>query len=242
MHSHDVFGRAVLAWAQGSTTPEVLERVDGFTQIGAGPEIYLSGVRDWPGAERQSLRHLRGRVLDVGCGAGRVALALQRRGLDVVGLDSSPLAARAARLRGVNEVWRTPVESLNRRLFDFDSIVLYGNNFGIFETPERARRILADLARYAKPTALMFLESTNPYTGAAPGLDRTHYHRNKRNGLAPGQVRLRFHYESFVGSWFDWIYVSRRDLRNVVRGTGWRPRLILGDELSAPYVAVLERT
>jgi len=43
--------------------------------------------------------------MDVGCGAGRVALELQSRGLDVVGLDESPLASQAAKLRGVHEVW-----------------------------------------------------------------------------------------------------------------------------------------
>jgi len=33
----DVFGRALLDWAMGATSPEVLEREDGFTQVGAGP-------------------------------------------------------------------------------------------------------------------------------------------------------------------------------------------------------------
>ena len=73
----DVFGRALLDWAQGGTVPEVLEREDGFTQSGAGPDVYLSAFKEWPDAERKSIRLARGRVLDVGCGAGRVALELQ---------------------------------------------------------------------------------------------------------------------------------------------------------------------
>ena len=106
---NDVFGRALLDWAMGGILPEVLEREDGFTQVGAGPDVYLSGFKGWPTAERKSIRYIRGRVMDIGCGAGRVALELQKRGVDVVGLDASPLAAKAAKIRGLNNVWSMPI-------------------------------------------------------------------------------------------------------------------------------------
>jgi SAM-dependent methyltransferase len=237
----DVFGRALLDWTMGATSPEVLEREDGFTQVGAGPDVYLSGFRDWPAAERQSVRFLRGRVMDVGCGAGRVALELQRRGLEVVGLDASPLAARAAALRGVREVWSEPLERLGSRLLAFDSLVLFGNNFGIFETPERARRILAQLAKRMKPEARIFVESTNAYGGGAPACDRSYYRQNKQRGISPGQVKLRYHYDQFVGPWFRWIFVSRGEMRSLLIGTGWHMERIVGVHPSEPYVAILAK-
>ena len=240
-HDDDVFGRALLEWAKGGTTPEVLEREDGFTQIGAGPEVYLSEFRDWPSAERTSMRYLRGRVIDVGCGAGRVALDLQNRGVEVVGLDASPLAVTAAKLRGVKEVWCLPVEELASKIRDFDSIVLFGNNFGIFETPERAHQILTDLAGSTKPDAQIFVESTSAYGGGAPGFDRSYYRRNKVRGLAPGQSRLRFRYDNLIGPWFNWLYVSRREMQLILRGTGWHQRVVLGTRPSEPYVAILEK-
>jgi len=70
----DVFGRALLDWAQGGTVPEIIERDDGFTETGAGHEGYLAEFKDWPSSQRQSIRYVRGRVIDVGCSAGRVAL------------------------------------------------------------------------------------------------------------------------------------------------------------------------
>jgi SAM-dependent methyltransferase len=237
----DVFGRALWEWAHGSPTPETLERDDGFTQEGAGPEVYLSDVGGWPSAERQALRFVRGRVLDVGCGAGRTALELQRRGVDVVGLDASPLAAAAARVRGVNEVWVERLDDLRGRLTDFDSLVLFGNNFGLFETPPRARRALRRLARVTSPRARILVESTSPYFGGAPALDRTYYRRNKARGGPPGQVRLRYHFEDLTGPWFHWIYVSPREMRDVLRDTGWHQERVIGSTRSEPYVAILAK-
>jgi len=238
----DVFGRALLEWSNGGTAPEVVERDDGFFDVGAGPEVYLSGLRGWPPAERQSMRLVRGRVLDLGCAAGRVALHLQQGAVDVVGLDASPLACEAATSRGVHEVWCQPLERLGSSLGSFDSVIMFGNNFGLFGTAQGARRRLTEWARHTKPTARIFVESTNAYFGGAPSMDRGYYRRNVARGLLPGQARFRYHYGGEVGSWFDWLFVSRAELREIVRGTGWRVSEVVGTGLSEPYVAILERT
>lgn len=237
----DVFGRALLDWAKGGRVPEIVEREDGFTQSGAGPEVYLSVPKDWPGAERQALRLMRGKVLDVGCGAGRVALALQERGVDVIGLDWSARAVEAAQLCGVRDVRRGSIEHLGRVIAEFDSIVLFGNNFGLFGTPEHAHELLTEWATKAKPGTRIFVESTSAYFGGAPGFDRLYYRRNLEGGRPPGSVRLRYRYEEFTGDWFTWLFVSPSEMRRILRGTGWRPTRVLASGVSEPYVAVLER-
>ena len=237
----DAFGHALVDWARGGSIPEMVERDDGYTEIGAGPEVYLSDFKGWPSAERQSVRQMRGRVLDVGCGAGRVALNLQRRGVDVVGLDSSRLAVKAAKLRGVKEVWCTSIDAVGRRVESFDTIVLFGNNFGIFGTPDRAREVLTNWATATNPRARIFVESTNPYCGGAPGIDRTYYWRNRERGQLPGQARFRYHYGYSVGPWFGWLFVSRAEMKQILRGTGWHQARVLGERPSEPYVAILEK-
>lgn len=237
----DPFGQALADWSEGGTTPEVLERDDGFTQEGAGPAVYLATARHWPAAERRALRHVRGRVLDVGCGAGRVALELQRRGFDVVGLDSSDEAARAATRLGVHEVWNERLESVGERLGDFETLVLFGNNFGIFGTPRRARRTLQWLARRTGSTARILAESTSPHFSGAPGLDRGYVKRNAALGRSSGQLRVRYRYDGATGPWFDWLFVSTSEMRDLVRGTGWVVSHIVRSGVGDPYVAVLDR-
>lgn len=236
----DVFGRALLDWAKGGNVHEIVEREDGFIQGGAGPEVYLAPPRGWPRAERRALALIRGVVLDVGCGAGRVALALQERELEVIGLDSSSNALAAARSCGVKDARLGSIDHLERIIANVDSIVLFGNNFGLFRTLDHARELLSKWARMVKPGTKIFLESTSAYFGGAPGIDRPYYRGNLAAGRPPGSVRLRYHYKDATGEWFTWLFVSQRELRDALRGTGWRVARVLKSTLSEPYVAVLE--
>ncbi len=61
------------------------------------------GVSD---AETAALSRLRGRVLELGCGAGAALSFLTDRGCSVIGLDSSDLAVGAAHMRGISRARR----------------------------------------------------------------------------------------------------------------------------------------
>jgi len=119
--------------------------------------------------------------------------------------------------------------------------VLFGNNFGIFGTPTRLRRVLTSWARRAPAGARILAGSTNPYGGGAPLLTRSYYFANRRGGRLPGQVRMRIRYRNDVSPWFSWLFVSRAEMRSLLRGTGWHQSRILGGTPADPYVAVLEK-
>jgi SAM-dependent methyltransferase len=93
-------------------------------------------------------------VLDAGCGTGRVAMELARRGLDVVGVDLDPEMLAAARAKAPLLRW---VESdlagvdLGRT---FDGIVMAGNVM-IFLTPGTERAVVRNLARHLDDGGLL---------------------------------------------------------------------------------------
>jgi SAM-dependent methyltransferase len=241
MDRTDAFGRALLDWVRGGTDPEIVERDDGFIEIGAGPEVYLASFEDWPAPERRAMRYVRGRVVDIGCGAGRVSLHLQERGFDVTGIDTSPLAVRASRARGARRVWRLPIDHLTSGVGSFDTLVLFGNNFGIFGSPQRLRALMTEWSHWTPNGARILAESTNPYHDGPP-LDRGYRRLNREHARMAGQVRLRVRYRDWATPFFEWLFVSPTEMRRLLRGTGWHARRFLGPTMRGTYVAILEKT
>lgn len=236
----DAFGKALLDWVQGGTEPEIIERDDGVIEIGAGPEVYLMDFDEWPSAEQKSIQFVRGRVADIGCGGGRAALHLQERGGDVVGIDSSPLAVKAARLHGVRKTQVATVDQLVINVGDYDTLILFGNNLGVFGTPIRAKRILTTWAKKLPSGARILIESTSPSSNGVPVIDDRYCRRNRDLGRALGQCRLRVWYDRSPSAWFSWFFASRTELQKLMRGTGWTLHTTLIGSLDEPYVAVYE--
>jgi SAM-dependent methyltransferase len=112
----DAYGRIVYDHLRGVRTSEVIERDDGFFAASTGATAYFAPYPRWPRPEREAMRFVRGRVLDVGAGAGRCALHLQGRGHEVVAIDVSPLAVRTCRLRGVRDARVVPITAVSHRL------------------------------------------------------------------------------------------------------------------------------
>ena len=84
-------------------------------------------------------------VLDIGCGPGRHTIALARRGVPSLGVDSSPAAVAAARARGAAVVHRSVFDRLPAE-GSWGSALLLDGNVGIGGDPlrllERARDLL----------------------------------------------------------------------------------------------------
>src|SRR5512136_502165 len=99
MTGKDLFGMAFMDHYKGKRHPLVLERDDGYLDE-QDVSQYFRGFEDFPECEKRALAHARGKVLDIGVGAGRVTLYLQSRGLDVVGIDISDNMLRICKDRG----------------------------------------------------------------------------------------------------------------------------------------------
>ena len=91
----DAYGQCMYEHFRGHRLAEVMERDDGYVQANENlPAAYFAKFKEWPACERQAMRFVKGCVLDIGCGAGRVALHLQSRGHEVLSVDLSPETLR----------------------------------------------------------------------------------------------------------------------------------------------------
>ncbi|GIE96276.1 hypothetical protein Ari01nite_37410 [Paractinoplanes rishiriensis] len=219
---------------------EVIERDDGLIN-GAPADHYLDEPEDWQPHDHRALRLCRGHVLDIGVGAGRIAVELQRRGMAVTGLDTSPGAIDIARRRGLRDTVVTTIDAYAAGApARYDTFLLLGNNLGLLEGPERAPVFLAALARLANPGARIVAQGTDPYRTTDP-VHVTYHRRNRERGRLGGQLRLRLRYRLLATTWFDYLNCSIGELAELVSGTRWR--LVSIDEEDRPYyLAVLELT
>jgi SAM-dependent methyltransferase len=235
----DAYGHALLDHHHGRGGYEVDERDDGYVGIIGELSYYFAAFEDWPAHQRRAMRFVRGRVLDVGCGAGRWALHLQEAGHDVVAIDLSPRAVRTCRLRGVTDARVCSITQVGPALGVFDTILMMGNNFGLFASLRRARWLLRRFRRLTRPGARIVAESADPYQTQEPA-HRRYHRRNRRRGRMGGQVRIRVRYRDYRTPWFDYLLASRQEVARILSGTGWRVRRFL-DGRGPIYVAVIEK-
>jgi SAM-dependent methyltransferase len=234
----DAFGMALLDYARFGEGQEIIEREDGYVEA-ASVASYFAPFRRWAGVERRSMRYVHGRVLDVGCGAGRVALHLQERGHPVTGIDISPLAVQVCGERGVRDARVLPIDRLGPSLGAWDTIVMMGNNFGLVGDPDKARRLLKRFSRMSGPNGRIVATSNDVHQTNDP--QHLAYQRlNRKRGRLPGLIRMRIRYRERSTPWFDYLMVSPDEMRSVVAGTGWQIVRVLSDDGST-YAAVLEK-
>ena len=234
----DAFGQGLCEQYRGEDTAYVIERDDGYVDLD-GMAHYFDGPDTWAQDERRALREVRGRVLDIGAGAGRIALELQRRGHRVTTIDNSPLAVGVCRLRGVRDARVLPLERVCRLRGRYDTVVMFGNNFGLLGGLRAGRKHLRALARITSPDGRIVAQTMDPYDTDRP--EHLAYHRrNRRQGRLGGQIRMRLRHRGLCTPWFDYLFVSRTELVRLVSGSAWR--LVKTIDGSRPqYFVVLEK-
>ena len=237
----DAFGQEMWACYRGERTSEIVERDDGYFEAAQYcPKMYFLEYEDWPVFERKAIESVKGRVLDIGCGAGRHSLHLQKRGLNVLGIDSSPLAIKICKLRGVKKAKVMSIEEVNFKPDSFDTIIMMGNNFGLFGGFEKARRLLKKFHKMTSKNGLIIASTRDAYKTENP--DHLEYHRRNREGARMGgQLRIRVRFRKYVGRWFDYLIVSKKEMQEILKGTGWKIKELI-DSDNSEYMAIIEKS
>jgi SAM-dependent methyltransferase len=164
---------------------------------------YPLAVERWASAatpgETRLLRGLEGPVLDLGCGPGRLVVALGEAGIPSLGVDASPHAAAWARLRGATVMLRSVFDRLPGE-GRWRSALLFDGNIGIGGEPVA---LLYRIATLLAPRGRVVVE-TEP-----PGTPTVHDH-------------VRLEHGDSVGAWFPWTWLGSDDVDTVTARAGLR--------------------
>ncbi len=194
--------------------------------------------RTWdamPGIERKALAACRGRVLDVGAGAGCHSLVLQERGFEVTAVDVSPLLVDVMRRRGVRDVRHADV--FDPSFVDaYDTVLMLMNGSGIIGRIERMPEFFRRMKLLLRPGGCIIMDSSD-----------LRYVFEDEDGVLDidlnagyyGEVDFRMKYKSVEGPSFDWLYVDFDTLAYHASENGFTAeRLAQGGHYD--YLAVLK--
>lgn len=236
--SYDLFGLALRDYVEGRYGSLFIERDDGYIKE-MDLSLYFKSHKDWPSYEREAISHVRGRVLDIGCGAGRHALYLQKKRHEVIALDLSYKVAKIARDRGCSNVLVMDARLLGFRPNTFDTILLMGNNFGLAGDERGTVKLLRQIYSIGRERAIIVTTCRDPKETGNPA-HLAYHERNRRNGLPIGQLRLRFKYRGMIGPWFKLLILTPKEMEDLCNRVSWKVvRIWKGSD--GMYSAVIQK-
>jgi len=231
------FGHALRAYLAGDAGAELIVRRDDGKASALPVAVFFRDESGFTELERSATALCRGRVLDIGAGAGSHSIVLQRRGHPVTALDISPEAAAVARRRGVSAVHCADIFDFTGG--PFDTLLMMGHGIGMVETLDGLQRFLAHAPTLLAADGQLLLDSLD--VRVTDDTENLAYHAaNRAAGRYIGEIRMRFEFAGRTGPYCGWLQVDAATLCAHAERAGWRCEVVHQDE-SGSYLARLLR-
>lgn len=238
---HDPMGSAILEYQKTSKAAK-LRVLSSLFEEDEIPVAHLFRSEDeMPELEKVALSMAKGRVLDIGAGAGCHSLVLQERGLDVTAVDISPLSCEAMKMRGLRDVRSMDIladEGEGPWYHSFDTILMLMNGTGIAGKAEGLKPMLKKVSELLKPDGCILIDSS----------DLQYLYLNEDGsfdidlcGAYYGEVDYRMVYRNVKGKPFDWLYADYSLLASACGKCGLKSEIVAeGDHYD--YLAKIQLT
>jgi len=218
----DLFGQAILDF-QTNNAPEDLVTETNISEADAMSVAYLFRTyNEMPKLEKKALQLAKGKILDVGCGAGSHSLYLQEKGFNVTAIDISENAIKACQLRGIKNARTHHLMALQDE--KFDTILLLMNGTGIFRTLAETSQFLQKLKSLLTPNGQILIDSS----------DIIYMFDQDEDGayLIPadgyyGELTFTVSYKGQTEDTFPWLYLDYNTLQNAAHANGLACELVL---------------
>ena len=220
----DPMGRAIADYHKSNKA----SRLRVFSPMFEEDEIPLTTLfrnyESMPEIERKALDMAKGRVLDVGAGAGCHSLVLQGRGLDVTAIDISPLSVETMKERGVKKVFEQDFFTLEGQ---FDTILMLMNGIGIVGTLERMPEFFKQLDKILASGGQVLCDSSD-----------ISYVFEDEEGMIDipnemdyyGEHSFQMQYKDTIGEPFNWLYIDADTLKQKADRCGYAVEVVAEGE------------
>jgi len=224
----DILGQALLAYHRGQAEASLTVHCNVADDEPLAAAYFFRSLLQMPDLERLALDECRGRVLDLGAGAGCHSLELQGRGFTVKAVDVSAGAAQVMTERGVQTVARhdlfAPLPPTER---PYDTLLLLMNGLGLAGTLAGLDRFLAHARTLLAPNGQILATSSDVrylYEDEDGAL------RLNLNGPYYGEVEYSLSFEGRTGAPFPWLFVDPALLNDAAEAAGYSASFLGEDE------------
>jgi 2-polyprenyl-3-methyl-5-hydroxy-6-metoxy-1,4-benzoquinol methylase len=197
--------------------------------------LFFRDPAEFPPLERRAIELCRGRVLDIGAGAGCHSLALQERGLTVCAIDFLPECVEVMKKRGVREAHCANIHTFEAE--PFDTLFSMMNGTAVVRDLAALQPFLMDIQRLLKPDGQFLVDSTDMRQVAAPAL-QAYLEMKRERGEYFGEMNLQLEYKGRKGAPFTQLYIDAETLSEHAARAGWVCEIVERDE-SGRYLARL---
>lgn len=230
----DVFGDAILDYQHGSYTEDIVT-YSSLDEEDVIPLPYL--FRDFkamPILEQKALKLCKGKILDIGCGAGSHSLYLQKKEFDVTALDYSKGAIETCRLRGIENCIQSDI--MDHKEGQFDTLLLLMNGIGLAGELKNLSAFFSQLKKLLKPNGQILLDSSDIIYMFEEDDDGGRWLPAGEKYY--GEVTFTMNYKNKKSEPFSWLYLDQNTLQRAANANHFNCEIVsLGEHFD--YLARL---
>jgi len=208
----DAFGQAAVDFLEGIYDEFIYVESETMEDDVIPVKYLFRTYEEMPKCEQTALNNAKGKVLDVGGGAGSHCLYLQKKGINSTLLDYSSGLCEVSEKRGVKSIIQHDFfswESLEK----YDSIIFMMNGIGIGGNLESFNKVIEKSFKLLNSGGQILFDSTDISFC---------YKQEDGSMLIPfhlkylGFVKFQLRYKEKKYDWFDWAYYDPKKLREIL--------------------------
>lgn len=197
----DIFGLAMQDYLKGERG-NIIHVDTNLTEGEQLPVDYLfrkeSELPEW---ETLALSLCKGKVLDVGAGAGCHSLILQNKGFDVKAIDIAPVAVECMKQQGIH----AELQDYFTEEGKYDTLLFLMNGIGMALTIDGLEKVFAQAKKLLNPGGQIILESSDIIYMFE---EEDGSYLIDLNGVYYGEMEYTLTYKGVEGKPFPWLYVG----------------------------------
>ena len=210
----DPIGKAILEYVKNNKPDDIIVSSEICEDDIIPIEVLFRTLEEMPDLEVCAIDRAKGKVLDVGAGAGVHALEMKKKGCEVLAIDISKGATEHLKNNGLNV---QKIDFFDLKDQQFDTITMLMNGIGIAGSLSNLENTLIHAKSLLAPGGKILCDSCDirylyeDEDGALWVNLNTEYY---------GNFRFQMSYKKEIGPWFDWLYVDFDSLFKAATNVG----------------------